>query len=196
MTRETIAPQSKFPEQLLSSRQVGFVPAEVFRWTDAEPGKQLAVAELIFPEGRVYVTSAGNNKLDRISANVRVNDKQTDEFGYSRLDGYFLRACRLEANGDATRSERIQIIHTQAREFNNLTIKDYREGPTANARRVYYGTLPLGKAKFNAQIEGTHSPNDLLVVRLGVTDKKNQLAFLRKLTGLNRQALKSFGAGS
>ncbi len=189
---ETVTPQRDLPEQLISSRQVGHVPGEKFPWLDDVSA--LSVSELVFPEGAVYAASAGNNKFDKITATVRAADKQTDEHGYNRLDGFFLRACHLEVSGGAIGTDRIQTVRHVGPDFDGVLVKDYREAPTPNARRVYYALTRLHEAGFQAQAHV--DPNSLLLLRLGATDKHHQVEFLGRLTGLSRKTLKARGAGS
>lgn len=185
----------QFPEELISTRHVANIPAEALPWSDEEPTKQIAVTELTFPEGIVYIASHGTRKLNKITEEVANQDKAVDEFGYTRLNSFFLRAARLEAMGDTTGTEKIQLARGQSNEFNGFKIKDFRESPRPNTRRIYYAMTHLDKVP-TMPVNGAFTDGSApLLIKLAITDKQHQIATLKQLTASSHTQLKKFGAG-
>lgn len=187
MSAEQASNTPTFPEHLISSRQVGHIPTELLPWMRHEPKETVAVSELTFPDGMAYVASAGTKQLNKLTEAVRKHDTQVDEHGFSRLDTYFLRACHLEANGEAMHSDRIQSVKSQAADFEDFQIRDYREAPTPNARRVYYAIQAARQAWILTDGDATITDHSPLIIRLGITDKKHQLDFLKHISAYSRR---------
>lgn len=189
------------PEQLEASRHVGFISSDQFPWLDRPEGRvQVAVTELKFNDGLIYVASAGTQKLNRISEEMQNREKQTANDGYNRLDSYWMQACHLEANGNATNSEHIKLVKGGVSpEFKGLALKDWRESNKPNTRRIYYAMTSLSHFSVSpaSGVPSTELKTERpLLIRLGITDKQHQLEVLARLTGQSRRVLKNQGAGS
>lgn len=158
------------------------------------------VSELTFGDGTIYVASVGSPKMNKITSEVQKNDHYRSPQGYSRLDEFYLHAAHLEANGEAGNSARIHLVRMGINaDFQNFALKSYGEAPKPNTRRMYYALSRLSSfpVEFGTGVTAASiNPESQLLIRLGYTDKQEQISFLKILTSRGQKSLRKGRAGS
>lgn len=196
MSEQPTTPESQFPGQLISSKEVGYLPAEILPWMPED--KKVSVSELVFPEGKIYVASTIPDSLEKATIIARKQDANLEEGEfYSKSDKMLILAAHLEASNQSIQSKNISTLVGEINPlFDDFGVRAYKEAPKPNTRRLYYAyttTETIGiKANNDAKIEQS-TP---ILIRLALTDKKNQISVLKFLTTHSTASLRKGNAGS
>lgn len=196
MSEQPSRAEAEFPAQLISSKEVGYLPAEILPWMPED--KKVSVSELVFPEGKIYVASAIPDSLEKATITARKQDANLEEGEfYSKTDKMLLLAAHLEASGQSIKSKNISNIVGEINPlFDDFGVRAYKEAPKPNTRRLYYAYTTTESIGIKANNDTEIEQSTPVMIRLALTDKKNQISVLKFLTTYSTASLRKGNAGS